>query len=104
MEKCDIDLLLPGDSTKHALGRFDNVMIKLHMTFISVDFVVIDMRRNTSSPIILGRPFLRTADAVIDSKEGNVKCQFAHKKSVELFPRKTINIQKYKCPHDTCSS
>jgi hypothetical protein len=36
MEKCDIDLLLPGDSTKHALGRFDNVMIELHMTFISV--------------------------------------------------------------------
>jgi hypothetical protein len=30
-----------------------------------------DMRINTSSTIILGRPFLRTTGAIIDSKEGN---------------------------------
>jgi hypothetical protein len=33
MEKCDIDLLLVDDSTKHALGRIDNIIIELHMTF-----------------------------------------------------------------------
>jgi hypothetical protein len=33
MEKCDIDLLLADDSTKHALGRIENVMIELHMNF-----------------------------------------------------------------------
>jgi hypothetical protein len=33
MKKCDIDLLLADDSTKHALGRIDNVMIELHMEF-----------------------------------------------------------------------
>jgi hypothetical protein len=72
MEKCDIDLLLADDSTKHALVRVDNVMIELHMNFVPVKFVVMDMRINTSSPIILGRPFLRATCAVIDSKEGNV--------------------------------
>jgi hypothetical protein len=61
-----------------------------------------DMRRNTSSPIILGRPFLRTTGAVIDSKEGNVKFQFPHKKCMEHFPMKKLNVQTYKCPHDTC--
>jgi hypothetical protein len=73
MEKCDIDLLLVDDSTKHALSRVDNVMIELHMTFVPIDFVAMDMRSNTSSLVILGRPFLRTTGAVIDSKEGNVK-------------------------------
>jgi hypothetical protein len=76
LEKCDIDLLLADDSTKHALGRIDDVMIELHMTFVPTDFIIMDMRSNTSSPIILGRPFLRTTGAVIDSKEENVKFQF----------------------------
>jgi hypothetical protein len=73
LEKCDIDLLLTDDSTKHALGRINDVMIELHMTFVPVDFIVMDMRSNTSSFIILGRPFLRTTGVVIDSKEGNMK-------------------------------
>jgi hypothetical protein len=64
MEKCDIDLLVADDSTKPALGRIDNILIKLHMTFIPIDFIFMDMRRNTSSPIILGRPFLRITGVV----------------------------------------
>jgi hypothetical protein len=63
-------------------------MIEIHMTFVPVDFIIMDMRSNTSSPIILGRPFLRTKGAIIDSKEGNVKFQFPHKKYMEHFPRK----------------
>jgi hypothetical protein len=102
LEKCDIDLLLADDSTKHALGRINDVMIELHMNFVPIYFIIMEMRSNTSSPIILGRPFLRTKGAVIDSKEGNVKFQFPHKKCMENFPRKKVNVQKYKCPHDTC--
>jgi hypothetical protein len=98
LEKCDIDLLLADDSTKHALGRINDVIIEIHMTFLPIDFIFMDMRSNTSSPIILGRPFLRTAGAVIDSKEGNVKFQFPHKKCMEHFPRKKVNIQRYKVP------
>jgi hypothetical protein len=48
------------------------------------------MRSNTSSPIILERPFLRTTCAIIDSKEGNVKFQFPHKKYMEHFPRRLM--------------
>ena len=45
-------------------------MVELHMSFVSVDFLIMDMGDKTSSPIILGRPFLRTTGAIIDSKEG----------------------------------
>jgi hypothetical protein len=88
IEKCSIDLLLADDSIKHALGKVSNVMVELHMTFVHVDFIIMDMRNKTSSPIILGRPFLCTRGAIMDSKEGNVKFQFPHKKCMEHFSRK----------------
>jgi hypothetical protein len=94
IKKCDIDLLLVDDSTKHALGRINDVMIELHMTFVPIDFIIMDMRSNTSSPIIIGRPFLRTTCAVIDFKEGNMKFQFPHKKCMEHFPKKMMNVRK----------
>jgi hypothetical protein len=52
-----------------------------------------DMRSNTSSIIIICRPFLRTTGAVIDFKEGNVKFQFPHKKCMEHFPRKKVILR-----------
>jgi hypothetical protein len=64
------------------------------MTFIPIDFIIMDMRSNTSSSIILGRLFLRTTCAIIDSKEGNVKFQFPHKKCMDHFSRKKINVKK----------
>jgi hypothetical protein len=74
------------------------------MTFVPVDFIVMDMGSNTPSPIIFGRPFFRTTSAVIDSKEGNVKFQFAHKNCMEHFPRKNIVVHKHKFPHETFPS
>ena len=100
MKKCSIDLLLADDSTKHALGKIKDIMVELHMTFVPVDFIVMDMGSNTSSPIILGRPFLRTTGVVIDAKEGNVKFQFPHKKCMEHFPRKKEVAKKHKLPHE----
>ena len=88
MEKCSIYLLLADDSTTKVLGKVKDVMVELHMTYVPVDFIVMDKGINTSSPILLGRPFLRTTGAIIDSKEGNVKFQFSHKKCMEHFPRK----------------
>ena len=74
-------------------------MIELNMTFVPADFVIMDMGDKTSNPIILGRPFLRTTCAIIDSKEGNVKFQFPHKKRMEHFPRKRGALRN-KLPHE----
>jgi hypothetical protein len=97
IEKCNIDLLLDDDSIKHYLGKVINVMVELNMTFVPIDFIIMDMGNKTPSPIILGRPFLRTTGAIIDSKEDNVKFQFPHKKCMEHFPRKR-DTPKYKFP------
>jgi hypothetical protein len=60
VEKCSVYLLLADDSTKKEIGKVKDVTVELNMTYVSVDFIVMDMGRNTSSRIILGRPFLRT--------------------------------------------
>jgi hypothetical protein len=57
MKNCSVDLLLAYDSTKHALGKVNNAMVELHMTFVPVDIVTMDMESKTYNSIILGRPF-----------------------------------------------
>ena len=69
------------------------------MTFVPVNFLIMDMGNKIYSPIILGIPFFRTTGAIIDSQEGNVKFQFPHKKCMEHFPRKR-DIPKFKLPHE----
>ena len=98
LEKCSIELALADDSIKHALGKVSDVMVELHMTFVPVYFLIMDMGNKISSPIIFGRPFLRTTGAIIDSKEGNVKFQFPHKKCMEHFPR--MKGTTFKLPHE----
>jgi hypothetical protein len=75
-------------------------MVELHMTYVPVDFIVMDMGSNSSSPIIIGRPFLRTPGGIINSKEGNVKFQFIHKKCMKNFTRKKKVAPRFKLPHD----
>ena len=99
LEKFSIELVLDDDSIKHALGKVSDVMVEFHMTFVPVDFLIRDLVIKTSSPIRLGRPFLRTTGTIIDSKYGNVKFQFPHKKCMEHFPRKR-DKPKFKLPHE----
>jgi hypothetical protein len=55
---------------------------------VPIDLLVLDVECNTSCPIILGRPFLRSVGVIIDMKEGTIKYQFPLKKGMEHFPRK----------------
>jgi hypothetical protein len=57
IENFSIYLLFAGDSTKKESGRVNDVMVELHMTYVHVDFIVMYMGSNTSSPIILGNIF-----------------------------------------------
>jgi hypothetical protein len=95
-------LLLVDSSIKHALGRFNNVLVDFHMTFVHVDFINMDMDGKNHSPKILGGIFLRTVGAIIITKEGNVKFQFPNNKCMEHFPRKKEGAKN--CPHGMCTS
>src|SRR3954447_5448736 len=88
LEKCYLDVHPVVIAAKKHLGRVNNVRIKVNNNLVPVDFVVLDIECNASCPIILGRPFLRTAGAIIDMRDGISRCQFPLKRGMEQFPRK----------------
>ncbi|KAD5803728.1 hypothetical protein E3N88_15088 [Mikania micrantha] len=65
-------LSLADRSVKCPRGILKNVLVKVDRFVFPVDFVVMDMEADTKVPIILGRPFLRTAKAIIDVYEGKL--------------------------------
>ncbi|XP_042446514.1 uncharacterized protein LOC122031465 [Zingiber officinale] len=61
---------------KYPMGIVEGVPVEIGGCIVPADFVVLDMEEDPKIPIILGRPFLATAGALID-----VKC---HKLSQEI--------------------
>ncbi|KAJ9128607.1 hypothetical protein P3X46_034706 [Hevea brasiliensis] len=63
-----ISLQLADRFIKYPVGILENIPIKVGKFFILVDFVVLEMEEDVQIPIILGRPFLANAKAIIDVK------------------------------------
>ncbi|KAI3725393.1 hypothetical protein L1987_65181 [Smallanthus sonchifolius] len=53
-------------SVKYPRGIVENMLVKVDRFVFPVDFVILDMDEDKNVPIILGRPFLATAKALID--------------------------------------
>ncbi|XP_057548205.1 uncharacterized protein LOC130826652 [Amaranthus tricolor] len=68
----NITLQMADRSVKYPLGILEDVPVRVGKFYIPVDFVVLDMEEDRQIPIILGRPFLHTAGAVIDVKNGRL--------------------------------
>ena len=62
-------------------GILEDVLIQIDK-FYPVDFIVIDIQHvqdpKKHTPIILGRPFLTTADAFINCRNGNMQLSFGN--------------------------
>ncbi|XP_057763511.1 uncharacterized protein LOC130983303 [Arachis stenosperma] len=80
MKKLQINELTPTDviikladkTKKQAIGVVENVLVKVGNYFLPMDFVILKMEENPIHPIILGRPFLATARALIDVERGEL--------------------------------
>src|SRR3954471_21129827 len=68
VKNCYLDVVPPDISKKKHLGIVDDVIIIYNNNLGPVDFVVLDIECNSSCPIVLGRPFLRTIGATIDMR------------------------------------
>nr|GFB13427.1 reverse transcriptase domain-containing protein [Tanacetum cinerariifolium] len=53
-------------------GVAENVFIKVDKFYFPADFVILDFVADPQVPLILGRPFLSTAHALIDVYEGDI--------------------------------
>ncbi|GKE45506.1 reverse transcriptase domain-containing protein, partial [Tanacetum coccineum] len=59
-------LELADRSVAHPKGVAEDVFVKVGKFYFPADFVVVDYEVDPRVPLILGRPFLRTARALID--------------------------------------
>ncbi|RYR08702.1 hypothetical protein Ahy_B05g076517 [Arachis hypogaea] len=68
----DVVIRLVDKTQKQAKGVVENVLLKVGKYFLPTDFVILDMEESHTHPIILGRPFLATARALIDVERGEL--------------------------------
>nr|GEV57127.1 reverse transcriptase domain-containing protein [Tanacetum cinerariifolium] len=76
-------------------GVAENVFVKVGKFYFPVDFVVLDFIADPRVPLILGRPFLSTAHALIDVYEGEITLRH-DEQSLTLKCRDTPFISQYK--------
>jgi hypothetical protein len=80
-------LQLADRSLKRPRGILEDVLIKVDKFYFPVDFIVIDTEPvhdgANQIPVILGRPFLATANALINCRTGVMKISFGNM-TVEL--------------------
>ncbi|GJT76583.1 reverse transcriptase domain-containing protein [Tanacetum coccineum] len=56
-------------SFQYPVGIAENMLVEVGKFTFPVDFVILKMEEDSKVPLILGRPFLHTADSVIQVKQ-----------------------------------
>ncbi|XP_021863395.2 uncharacterized protein [Spinacia oleracea] len=80
LKPTQVSLQLADRSVKLPLGKVEDVPMRIGKFFIPVDFVVLEMEEDPNVPIILGRPFLATAGAIIDVRGGRLSLSVGMRK------------------------
>ena len=64
-------------------GIIENLLVKVDRFIFPADFVILDSNQDEGDSIILGRPFLATARAIIDIEQGELTLRM-HNESITL--------------------
>lgn len=93
-----MSLQLVDRSIKYPVGLLENVPVRIGHLNIPTDFVVMNMKEDSSIPILLGRPFLATTRAIIDVKRRKITFK-AGEENIEFIISK---FMKGPSIDDTC--
>jgi len=81
LKPTDVTLLLADRSVKVPRGIVEDVLVQVDKFIYPVDFIVLDtqpVEACNSFPVILGRPFLATSNALINYRNGVMKLSFGN--------------------------
>ena len=82
LKPTNITLSLVDRSVKIPKGIVEDVLVKIDKFYYPIDFVVLDIEPIANEPnhvpIILGRPFLATANAIINFRNGVMQLTFGN--------------------------
>ncbi|XP_013633176.1 PREDICTED: uncharacterized protein LOC106338838 [Brassica oleracea var. oleracea] len=71
-KKCRLSLVLADRSVKIPVGILEDLPLMVGNFEIPTNFVVLEMGEEARDPLILGRPFLTTAGAFVNVREGKI--------------------------------
>ncbi|CAN6454687.1 unnamed protein product [Victoria cruziana] len=80
LKPINMTIQMADRSVKRPRGVLEDVLIRIEDLIFPVDFIVLDMEgvdAEHQTPIILGRPFLATANACINCRTGVLEISFA---------------------------
>ena len=79
-------------STAIPIGICEDVPVVVANITILTDFVILEMLEDDNMPIILGRPFLNTAGAIIDCNKSRVTFHINGNAHMVHFPKKQFQV------------
>ncbi|GKB70341.1 retrotransposon protein, putative, ty3-gypsy subclass [Tanacetum coccineum] len=89
-----------ADGTKsYPVGIVKNVEVHIGKLKLLEDFYVIDMEKDPTTPLLVGRGFLASASAVIDYKKA--KIEIGEGSTMSIFGVKKINLGDEDVPYCT---
>ena len=80
MDPTRMTLQLADRSITRPYRVVEDVLVKVHHFTFPVDFVIMDIEEDTKIPLILGRPFMLTANCVVDMGNGNLEMSVDNQK------------------------
>ena len=82
LKETHVTLQLADRSVKIPRGIVEDVLVQIDKFYFPVDFIVLDTHpvsnSNAQIPVILGRPFLATSNALINCRNGILKLSFGN--------------------------
>ncbi|RVW85811.1 Retrovirus-related Pol polyprotein from transposon 17.6 [Vitis vinifera] len=109
LKPTSITLSLADRSVKIPRGIIEDVLVQVDNFYYPVDFVVLDtdplVKEANYVPIILGRPFLATSNAIINCRNGLMQLTFGNM-TLELnifhMSKKLITPEEEEGPEEVC--
>ena len=80
LKPTSVTLRLVDHSVRESRGIIEDVLVKIERFYYPIDFIVLDyqpvLHPSVHNPIILGRPFLATTNALINCRNGRMQITF----------------------------
>ncbi|RVW92565.1 hypothetical protein CK203_039419 [Vitis vinifera] len=109
LKPTSIMLSLADRSVKIPRGIIEDVLVQVDNFYYLVDFVVLDtdplVKESNYVPIILGRPFLATSNAIINCRNGLMQLTFGNmtlELNIFYMSKKLITPEEEEGPEEVC--
>jgi hypothetical protein len=102
LRRVETTVVLADTSHKAPRGMVRDVIVKIEDFYYPVDFLVLDyayVSKTEQPTVIMGRPFLNTAHAIIDCRHGTVDMTFGNRKMrlFNVFSNDSSAVQVSEC-------